>query len=298
MDSTDIRILRALGENCRTSYQEMGRELGMTANAVKKRVKKLVAEGTIHDFLLYLSPAMAEVEIYLAIVNTEGLKSQERVLNDIVEYPNIYSTGRLSDGTCIVFGEYYSSESQAKFETLLLGIDGIIGVEVHQLQVPQGKKVDLKPLQLRVLRCLFEDPRMPVADIASKTSLTPRRVRRIISQLIEGGGVRFVARINPNAGSGVIYYAILIWDESKTTLTEVEYWVEKEFSGQYYDSYISASAPMMLCLFVVSHLRDAELLSERISHESMIQSIKTIIPFPTKKNVRLQRLKLEQLLQL
>ena len=165
-------------------------------------------------------------------------------------------------------------------------------------QVPQGKKVDLKPLQLRVLRCLFEDPRMPVADIASKTSLTPRRVRRIISQLIEGGGVRFVARINPNAGSGVIYYAILIWDESKTTLTEVEYWVEKEFSGQYYDSYISASAPMMLCLFVVSHLRDAELLSERISHESMIQSIKTIIPFPTKKNVRLQRLKLEQLLQL
>jgi len=229
LDSTDIRILRALGENCRTSYQEMGRELGMTANAVKKRVKKLVAEGTIHDFLVYLSPAMAEVEIYLAIVNTEGLKSQESVLNDIIEGPHIYSAGRLSDGTCIVFGEYSYSESKAKFETFLKGIDGITGVEIHQLQVPQGKKVDLKPLQLRVLRCLVEDPRLPVTDIANKTGLTPRRVRRILSQLIEGGGVRFAIMINPNAGSGVLYYAILIWDESKQPILKWSTGLKKNF---------------------------------------------------------------------
>ncbi len=32
LDSVDIGILRALGENCRASYQEMGRELGMASN--------------------------------------------------------------------------------------------------------------------------------------------------------------------------------------------------------------------------------------------------------------------------
>lgn len=72
LDSVDIGILRALGENCRVSYQEMSRTLGMTANAVKKRVNKLIDSGTIHNFVVYLSLAMADVEVYLAIVNTEG----------------------------------------------------------------------------------------------------------------------------------------------------------------------------------------------------------------------------------
>ena len=297
LDSVDIGILRALGENCRASYQEMSRELGMTANAVKKRVAKLVETGTIHSFVVYLSPAMADIEVYLAIVRTEGMRKDEEVLNAIVEDSHIFSTGRLSDGTCIVFAEYEGSGNDTRFEKFLQEIDGITGIEIHRLLSPQGKKVDFKPLQLRVLECLLEDPRMPATEVAERTSLTPRRVRRIITQLIEGGGLNFVARLNLNAGPGVIYYAQIMWDETKATHSEIEYWLDKEFSGQYFDSHISASAPMMLSLFVVDHLRDAEPLSERISQGPMVQSVKTIFPFPTKKNIRLQRLKLEELLK-
>jgi DNA-binding Lrp family transcriptional regulator len=297
LDSVDIGILRALGENSRVSYQEMSRTLGMTANAVKKRVNKLFESGTIHSFVVYLSLAMADAEVYLAIVTTEGIKSEENILKMIVEDPHVFSVGRLSDGSCIVFAEYEGSGNETKLESYLKEIDGITGVEIHKLRSPRGKKVDFKPLQVRVLKCLVEDPRMPATDVASKTGLTPRRVRSIISKLIDGGGLNFVARLNLNAGPGVIYYAQIIWDESEATHTEVEYWLDKEFAGQYFDSHISESAPMMLSLFVVDHLRDAEPLSERISQGPMIESVKTIFPFPTKKNIRLQRLKLEELLK-
>ena len=269
----------------------------MTANAVKKRVTKLVETGTIHSFVVYLSPAMADVEVYLAIVNTEGMKQEEEVLNVIVEDPHVFSTGRLSDGSCIVFSEYDGSGNDVRFRNFLQAITGITAVEIHKLQSPQGKKVDFKPLHIRVLKCLLEDPRMPATDVAEMTGLTPRRVRRIITQLVEGGGLNFVARLNLNAGPGVIYYAQIIWDETRATHIEMESWLDKEFAGQYFDSHISASAPMMLSLFVVDHLRDAEPLTERISQGSMVQSVKTIFPFPTKKNVRLQRLKLEELLK-
>ena len=269
----------------------------MTANAVKKRVNKLIDSGTIHNFVVYLSLAMADVEVYLAIVNTEGIKSEEKVLNEIVEDPHVFSTGRLSDGTCIVFAEYEGSENEDKLEHFLQEIDGITGLEIHKERASRGTKVDFKPLQLRVLTCLVENPRMPATEVATKTGLTPRRVRRIITQLVEGGGLNFVARLNLNAGPGVIYYAQIVWDESKATHTEMEYWLDKEFPGQYFDSHISASAPMMLSLFVVDHLRDAEPLSRKISQGPMIESVKTIFPFPTKKNVRLQRVKLEGLLK-
>jgi len=269
----------------------------MTANAVKKRVNKLIDSGTIHSFVVYLSLAMADVEIYLAIVNTEGMNGEDKVLSKIVEDPHVFSTGRLSDGTCIVFAEYEGTENEAKLEHFLHEIDGISGLEIHKLRSPRGTKVDFKPLQLRVLNCLVEDPRMPATEVATKTGLTPRRVRRIIAQLVEGGGLNFVARLNLNAGPGVIYYTQIVWDESKATHTEMEYWLDKEFVGQYFDSHTSASGPMMLSLFVVDHLRDAEPLSRKVSQGPMIESVKTIFPFPTKKNVRLQRIKLEELLK-
>ena len=268
----------------------------MTANAVKKRVNKLVETGTIHSFVVYLSLAMADAEVYLAIVTTEGLKIEENILKVIVEDPHVFSAGRLSDGTCIVFAEYEGSGNEDRLKHFLEEIDGITGADIHRLRSPRGKKVEFKPLQLRVLKCLVEDPRMPATEVADKTGLTPRRVRRIITQLTEGGGLNFVARLNLNAGPGVIYYAQVLWDETKATHTEMEYWLDKEFSGQYFDSHVSASAPMMLSLFVVDHLRDAESLSERISQGPIVHSVKTIFPFPTKKNARLQRLKLEELL--
>ncbi len=296
MDSVDIGILRALGENCRASYQEMGRNLGMTANAVKKRVNRLVDSGTIHSFVVYLSLEMADVEIYLAIVKTHGMKSEEKVLDIAVEGPHVFSAGRLSDGSCIVFAEYEGSENESKLEHFLQETDESVEVEIHKLLSPRGKRVDFKPLQLRVLRYLVEDPRLPATELAAKTGLTPRRVRHVIKQLLEGGGLNFVARLNLNAGPGVIYYAQIIWDEEKATHSEVEYWLEKEFTGKYFDSHISATAPMMLSLFVVDHLRDAEPLSAKIIKGPLIKSVKTIFPFPTKKSVRLQRRKLEELL--
>lgn len=296
LDSTDIGILRALGENCRASYQEMGRSLGMTANAIKKRVKKLVDNGTIHSFVVYLSFAMIDAESYLAILTPDGINKEEEILAQIVKNPHVFSTGSLSDGTCIVFAEYEGTNGKSDFEQFLNNLDDIALIELHTERAPRGKKVEFSPLQVRVLKSLAEDPRAPATTIAEKTGLTPRRVRKIIDQLLHGGGVNFVARLNLNAGSGVIYYAQIRWNEDLGHHHDVENWLEKEFSGKYFDSHISATAPMMLSLFVIDHLRDAESMSRSVCQGPMIESVKTIFPFPTKKNVRLQKLRLEELL--
>jgi DNA-binding Lrp family transcriptional regulator len=274
----------------------MGRALGMTANAIKKRVNKLVENGTIHSFVVYLSFAMIDAEAYLAILTPERPNQEENILSDIVNNQHVFSTGSLSDGTCIVFAEYEGENGKSDFEVFLAGLEGVQSIELHTLRTPRGKKVEFKPLQLRVLRSLVEDPRAPATEIAEKTGLTPRRVRKIIQQLLESGGVNFVTRLNLNAGPGVIYYAQIKWNDSLGQHYDVEYWLQKEFPEQYFDSHISASSPMMLSLFVIDHLRDAEEMSQQISKGKLIESVKTIFPFPTKKNIRLQRLRLEELL--
>ncbi|MGY5858810.1 MAG: winged helix-turn-helix transcriptional regulator [Candidatus Thorarchaeota archaeon] len=297
MDSTDIGILRALGENCRASYQEMGRDLGMSANAIKKRVNKLIDNGTVHSFVVYLSFAMIDAESFLAILTPEVSNREEEILKQIVKNPHVFSTGLLSDGTCIIFAEYEGESGKSDFKQFLNSLNDVAHFELHNERSPKGNKVEFRPLQIRVLNSLVEDPRAPATAIAEKTGLTPRRVRKIIQQLIDGEGVKFVTRLNLNAGSGVIYYAQIRWDESQGDHNDVENWLEKNFSGQYFDSHISASAPMMLSLFVIDHFRDAESMSRSVCQCPMIDTVKTIFPFPTKKNIRLQRLRLEELLE-
>jgi hypothetical protein len=137
---------------------------------------------------------------------------------------------------------------------------------------------------------------MPATDIADKAGLTPRRVRRILDQLIRSRALKFVARVNLNVGPGVTYYALIRWKEELADYSQILKWLDKEFPGVYYDSHVSVTAPMSLSLFAIDHLRDAEELSRRICLNPAIESVQTLFPFPAEKKKRLQRRKLEELI--
>lgn len=296
LDATDIGILRALEVNCRVSYQELSKVLGMTANAVKKRMNRLVENGTIHSFDVYLSHTMANLQSYMAIIETEGTHHEKEMLEQIVRNPHVFSAGLVSDSTCIVFAQYDRSTKSQIFEEFLREIAGVKDLELHIERTYDGSRVEFTPLQLRVLKHLLEDARMPVRMIADRTGLTPRRIRRILKQLVECGGLMFVARYNLNVGTGITYYAQIYWNSDKADFNQIDRWLDKEFPGKYYDSHFSSSAPMMLSVFVIDNLKEAEVLSQQICLNPVIESVRTLFPFPARKNIRLQRVKLEELL--
>jgi DNA-binding Lrp family transcriptional regulator len=56
-DGLDRRIIALLGENARLPYPAIGAEIGLSASAVKRRIDRLVADGTITAFTVTLDPA-------------------------------------------------------------------------------------------------------------------------------------------------------------------------------------------------------------------------------------------------
>jgi DNA-binding Lrp family transcriptional regulator len=56
-DGLDRRIVALLGENARLPYPAIGAEIGLSASAVKRRIDRLVADGTITAFTVTLDPA-------------------------------------------------------------------------------------------------------------------------------------------------------------------------------------------------------------------------------------------------
>ena len=57
-DATDGRILRLLVRNARASYREIGVAVGLSANAVTQRMRRMEVAGIIRGYTTLLDPAL------------------------------------------------------------------------------------------------------------------------------------------------------------------------------------------------------------------------------------------------
>ncbi len=57
-DPIDERILRLLVRNARASWREIGDEVGLSANAVAQRVKRLETDGWVRGYTAQLDPGL------------------------------------------------------------------------------------------------------------------------------------------------------------------------------------------------------------------------------------------------
>lgn len=56
LDSTDGRILRLLVQNARATYREIGEAVGLSANAVTQRMRRMEATGIVRGYTAVLDP--------------------------------------------------------------------------------------------------------------------------------------------------------------------------------------------------------------------------------------------------
>jgi Lrp/AsnC family leucine-responsive transcriptional regulator len=87
MDDRDMRILSALGNKGRISYQELGKIVNLSANAAAQRVRRLEALGVIRGFSVDVSPASLglKLQAFVDIKLRQGttMEAFERALGNI-----------------------------------------------------------------------------------------------------------------------------------------------------------------------------------------------------------------------
>jgi DNA-binding Lrp family transcriptional regulator len=99
LDDIDERIITALIRDARASYAVIGKEVGLSAPAVKRRVDRLLASGAITGFSARVDPAAlgwtteAYVELFCG-----GRTSPEVIAAAVRRYPEVADA-------CTVTGE-------------------------------------------------------------------------------------------------------------------------------------------------------------------------------------------------
>ncbi len=92
MDDLDRQVISALLDNARSTYAEIGEQVGLSAPAVKRRVDRLVEQGVIKGFTAVIDPRALgwSTEAYIELYCT-GTVAPEKLRAMLAPIPEVVS---------------------------------------------------------------------------------------------------------------------------------------------------------------------------------------------------------------
>jgi Lrp/AsnC family transcriptional regulator for asnA, asnC and gidA len=295
LDEVDKSILLDLVMNCRMPYQDLARKLHISSNAVKKRVDHLIERGVIRRFIVELNLEMFGADEALCIIETDGTENEREFCDLLGENPMIGIVGPCSGTTYMIFATYIGTAGLSDLDIFLRKQKQVKSAEVFPLVFLRGKRAKYSKSHIRILRCLVEDPRMPVSDIAHETGLSARTIRRLIDEIIAGEGVKLSLSWDLNAGDGIVMIAKTTWIPEKTTTDEMVIWFNSQFP-EFYIPIIAASEPIIFASFVGPNLTRLDEITREIRKHEKVKQVVSIFGRPSHSYPDLKQYELDRLL--
>jgi DNA-binding Lrp family transcriptional regulator len=294
MDMTDARIIGAMNADCRTSFSALAQELGLTANAVRERVNKLVASGVlVYD--VCLSYAQTGATPVLIKIATDSSVTSNNLIHLFGEHPLVYVVNPLPDGRLHLIADYRSPTELANLLQFIRTQEIVTDVHPHTLITTLGRRGEFTRDQIRVLKALLDDVRKPVTSIAQETGMTARRVTRALQKCYHEETIQFMSRWNPNLGESTAVCSEIEWVPQGFDTEESWEWLSATFPNRYWYSYVSASAPVFFSTFIVDHVREMEDIDVKLEQSGRVVHADTHFMYPSRLFPRPRRVWLEEL---
>lgn len=277
LDELDKKILTDLDHNCRISYQELSRKYGISANAIRRRILNLEESGVISGYSIALSPAMTDTDFLFSLLHTDGSRDEVEMVGEIGSSKHVIAAAAYTDGIYALVAEYNGPKELHELGSFLRTLDSVEKAELHTFIRNWGVKMKLTKTHLRILEPLLEDPRLPIVDVAQKSGLTARRVRRLIRELEDSDALRFTALLELGAAASLPYIVRILWDERSASHSDITDWLLKEYSLHHWETYVSASEPVIFSLLLADDITELTETVRSIRRNKHVTSVKVLI---------------------
>ncbi len=126
LDIKDLAILKALEENCKVPYKEMGRNLGFVASTIHARVKRMEEQGVIQQFIAMVDPSKLGYHVNAILgLSVDPTKIAE-VAKDISAFPEVKLVASSTGNHDLLV--HILVQDNARLGDLILKIKSIDGV--------------------------------------------------------------------------------------------------------------------------------------------------------------------------
>jgi len=163
LDKKDIDILRVFIRDSRSSYRQIGLSIGLSTNAAKTRVKKLMSSGVIRQFFTTIDLAAFGYSkiCYLFVRDTN---STEETLSRIRLLGQLFLEVKGIGGT-LLLGIAIRKKDEEKIQLLT---DALKPALIQNIFIGQALplKQKLTRTDFKIMKCLLSDSRMEISEIA------------------------------------------------------------------------------------------------------------------------------------
>ncbi len=296
MDRLDKQLLLKLLCNCRLSYRQLAGEFGVTCPTVKRRVDLLIEAGIVKGFTVELSQETLGVNWVIAEITTDMTEDRAGLIADISSHHATKETFAVGSNRYLIFAEVSHPEGTYEYVKYLRSLQSVETLEIEcTQQVPtsqlshrckynsRGRKVEFSPEQLETLKYLTGNARMPIQELAEKTGFKPKRLRRILRELKDGGGVHFTISLNPCSRNCISFILRMSFDETLSSSEEVVTMLEEEFPLEYWMTFMLTSRPVLVNYMTCYNLAKLENLLRRMKQIPYLHNVETMLIYHIEK---------------
>jgi DNA-binding Lrp family transcriptional regulator len=210
LDKIDLNILSTLARDCRTSYNSIGSQIGLTSKSVKARVKKMVRSRVIEKFVVRVNPAAFGYRTAIVLIRTSNGITKDDVIQRVKEFGELayhaHHVGSTSVAALIIKKPLDEKIIQSLNDRLKPAT--VVRISVAELSVAS---TDLSETDLRIIKCLLlSGGRIEISDIAKEVGISEKTTTRRLNRMKESRLLDFSLQCSPAAMIGYIQFAIPI----------------------------------------------------------------------------------------
>ena len=192
--------------NGRASYQSISSELGLSSNAVKSHVMKMIDDGVIARFIAQIKLQAFGYDLIYVLIN-HGNEREQTILDKIKLVGDTFLVINCV-GNITVLGIAVKGELEQKMELVKKLVEPAIVINIFPVRATPVKK--LIHTDLMLLKHLVKYPRTSANDIAKALKISARTVKRRLDFLSKMDIVNFSLLYNPAAMRGFIQFSLLL----------------------------------------------------------------------------------------
>jgi DNA-binding Lrp family transcriptional regulator len=274
VDRTDVTLCLLLMTNSRTPYHELASRLGLSINAIHKRIKAMTDSGIIRAFTARPSLVSLNAISVWVFGRSEAAHPGEVHLR-LKNNDSTYWVAN-SGGGYIYVGGYLKDLSELDPYVDFVKKQGEIGEPTVGIIPPMASRLPaetLRPLDYQILESLHHDSRKPVTDVASEVRASAKTVHRRLDRMIEKGLVDLSIDWYPDASNDIVSLCHIDIAE-KANRVEVSSSLKQSFSQNVLIDVMFSNLPNQLVMFLwTNSMRQMDDLREGIGREKGVESV-------------------------
>jgi DNA-binding Lrp family transcriptional regulator len=274
MDRTDITLCLLLMTNSRTPYHELAAKLGLSINAVHKRIGAMTSMGIIRAFTAHPSlPSLGAVSVWV-YGRSEAEHPGDLHLRLKADDHTYWVAN--SGGGFVYVGGYLRGISELDEYLAFVGRETEMVTPTVGIIPPMTMRTpndSLRPLDHQILASLRKDSRKPASDVAVEVRASAKTVHRRLEWMMDKGLVEFSIDWYPDASNDIVALCHVEAGQrfDRQKLLEA---IRAKFSQNMLVEIVFSNLPSLLVLFVwTNSMKQMEDIREGIGRVEGVKSV-------------------------